>query len=660
MKRKVVKESAGCPILGLGILIVGLSTAPAFAEPRNLRLHGRTLVEAEDFSTPTERSLEKEFCETCSGKQSLSFFWRGDFIQFKVNVRRDCDFTVFLRTSSRTGSSLALERVGSDPDDVKRLAVFDAPNTEEWERYAYTNEVNLSLSAGTHLLRLENLVNGANIDYISFLAHSDAKVTIYQPPKNAGPDKNPLKGFCSGWWRPDDDYATVGFQYIEWGRLEPQDDEFDWDYVEEVLNRPGSAGRHLVLQFVVDWDGYEPIEKNYLGPSWLLERVGEHRGHAIAEDATSRAMRATKYNDPVFVAEAVEAIEALTAYFQDDPRVFVLQSGVLGFWAEWHTFPHDEWNPSASTKQTILNTYLANLPKDRFTQIRYPDETAVKPQAGIGYVNGSATLTDHGYDFGRKVQAGALWKNGPITGEWPPNVELPIWQRFFLTDDGPRFVQQARYTTLLMPEHKEILQKLPNWDPNATFLEMHQQLGYNLQVDEVRYERSDDGPLQLNVTLKNIGIAPFYANWNVQLALIHQFEVVDLIPVDVDLRRLQPGGSIQFNGVTKVSAPPKRIGRTDPIYQIGLRILQPEADAAKPTRWPLDARHVYVVLANDVHVMDGLWDSENALVGGWNVIGDVINPHQMNQLFPFAGEVRAVGQTKAEEAETDEKQAAEK
>ena len=43
-------------------------------------------------------------------------------------------------------------------------------------------------------------------------------------------------------------------------------------YVEDVLDRTGTRGRHLNLQFVVDWDFNEPIEKNYLGPDWVAEK----------------------------------------------------------------------------------------------------------------------------------------------------------------------------------------------------------------------------------------------------------------------------------------------------------------------------------------------------------------------------------------------------
>ena len=69
------------------------------------------------------------------------------------------------------------------------------------------------------------------------------KIVEYTYPKNDGPYKNPLKGWNTGWWK-DYDYASVGFQYIKWKDFEPTNDNFNYDYIEEVINRPGSVGRH--------------------------------------------------------------------------------------------------------------------------------------------------------------------------------------------------------------------------------------------------------------------------------------------------------------------------------------------------------------------------------------------------------------------------------
>ncbi|MEO1524696.1 MAG: DUF4832 domain-containing protein, partial [Planctomycetota bacterium] len=312
-------------------------------------------------------------------------------------------------------------------------------------------------------------------------------------------------------------------------------------------------------------------------------------------------------------------------------------------WSEWHTFPREDWSPNEETKRTLFNTYLENIASGSFTQIRYPNESSVEPQSRVGYTNGSATLTDHGYEFGDGIERGELWKNGPITGEWPPNVEQQYWQRFFLTDEGERFIQQARYSTLVVPEHKHIRTQLPDWNPDDRFLKMHRRLGYNFQVDRVRRQlRSGEG-IKLEFSLSNIGIAPFYPDWEVQLAILDHTgtNVLEVMVLDVDLRDLQPG---QTTWLKASSTKPLKRGNR---YQLGLRMIQPGADQAKPNAWKLDARNVYIALANEVPVLEGSWNKDDhSLRGGWNLIGDVTpstNP------FPFEGSTRPLKAISAQE-----------
>ena len=48
------------------------------------------------------------------------------------------------------------------------------------------------------------------------------------------------------------------FQYIKWKDFEPTNGNFNYDYIEEVINRPGSSGRHIILGFT-DWYGENEV-----------------------------------------------------------------------------------------------------------------------------------------------------------------------------------------------------------------------------------------------------------------------------------------------------------------------------------------------------------------------------------------------------------------
>lgn len=632
----------------VAVLIFGNILQEASAQTHQLRERGKTLVEGEDFGATSDDPPRIEENKLCSEGKALAYFWANSWFELKLDAPRMLNYTLSLRTSSEAGSRIEIQVVDASQKE-KSIATIDVPKTGSWTTYINTKDVTISLPGGAQILRFKNLDDGANIDYITFSAGDYDDVVAAQPNTNTGPGLNPMKGFNSGWWRPDEDHASVGFQYIEWRKLEPKDDEFNWDNVEEVLNRPGSKGKHFILQLAVDWDDWamdQPVgDSHYKGPDWLLEKVGENTGPAYPDDPDSRISRATRYNDPVFIEEATEAIEALLGHYKDDPRTFVVQVGVLGYWGEWHNYPRKDWSPTKSTKFAILNAYTKNLGTDGLTQVRYPDEPVAEPQSGMGYANGSATLTDHGHEFGEAIAKGELWKNGPIGGEWPPNVELKHFEKFFLSNEGKSFIDKGRYSTLLPPEGKKIVKQLPGWTPDGLFMEMHRQMGYNFQVKSVRHLVSVDDSQQthIEVDLHNAGIAPFYKDWDVQLAILktETSEVVGHIDVDTDIRKLGPGETISIAGSIAGSADEELDPNVD--YQIGIRILQPGADVVKDTAWGLDARNTYIVLANDVAVIEGVWNEQaeapndrNALLGGWNIL-DSIERRQPVRHQPLAG-----------------------
>ena len=580
---------------------------------------GTIVIEAEDFSAVSGMNGPvAEFCAHCSGQATLGSYSFDTWFELEVETIQLLNYEISFRSASATGTLIDVLLVDSFGAE-KSLEQITVPETGSFTDYTDTASITVSLAPGTHTLRFKNLQISANIDSVSFTAGSESEINVVAPATNAGPDINPLKGWTSGWWRENEDHASVGFQYIEWGRFEPVDDQFDYDYVEGVLNRHGTNGRHFIVQFVCDWDGYEVLEDNYLGPQWLLDIVGERVGLRDPQNPDSGMIRATNYDHPVFISEAIEAIHELQNHYRNDERTFVIQVGVLGLWAEWHTFPREDWEPAVATKLAILDAYFANIGEMQ-TQVRYPDEPVNIPRPQMGYTNGSVVPTPHGYEFGESIQPEMLWENGPVGGEWPPNVEQVYWENFFNTDEGFDFLDQAGYSTVLPPKVDEIAAMVPGFDEQGRFMDMHRHLGYNFQVSEIRYLESANGsgPVHFEVDLHNVGIAPFYLNWDLQFAVLDATgDVVELIESDADVRSIGPGQFVTLSGSSCVQLVPSQS------YRLGLRLLQPGAESGKTEPWQLNARNTYVVLANEVEVVEGSWDSSNALQGGWNVVANI-------------------------------------
>lgn len=521
-------------------------------------------------------------------------------------------------------------------------------------------------------------------DNAGVTAASRNELVSTRPSINDGPNKNPLKGFNSGWWNPgQEDWASIGYQAIEWRDFERCVDEngqalrfqtyercnnnWDWAEIERTIERAGSSGRHIVLQLVLDLPGKaEEVDaptgivtrrQGYAGPEWLRSIGGER------VDPNRPGYSATNYDDLFIQEQAVEAIQALVSRYGDDPRVFIIQTGILGFYGEWQTYPYDgqvrsenpqglDWSPSPATMDNILGTYLSELNiasglraltdfTGTYTQVRYPNQEAnvAREGPGIGYVNGYVVQTRHGEEFGEEIgdPERQLWKNGPIGGEWPPSNKETLtienadaeqeckenrpgdtrncWE-LFLDEDGEEFIRNGHYTHVLPPENPERRVDITaaGWKGDSRFMRLHKLFGYNFQVEEVRHSATTSGYTYVEVDLGNVGIAPFYGDWDLELAVLDATtkDKVGSVVVDTDIRALGPDEK------TTVSATIDAQTVSGGAYEIALRIQQPnELLAAK-----LDPRNLYVVLANDVDVVDGAWDND-ALVGGWNILDDL-------------------------------------
>ena len=156
-------------------------------------------------------------------------------------------------------------------------------------------------------------------------------------------------------------------------------------------------------------------------------------------------------------------------------------------------------------------------------------------------------------------------------------------------------------------------------------MEMHRRMGYNYQINQATFPVSSNTSdlFLFRLSLANIGVAPFYFNWDVQVALLNRAnDIVAMSTVGYDTRDLQPRQTVELTAELNLS----QINPDE--YAVALRVVQPGADREKPTLqkdlWrKLDARNTYIEFANDIDVIVGEWNDSTELKGGWSILGSV-------------------------------------
>jgi hypothetical protein len=436
-------------------------------------------------------------------------------------------------------------------------------------------------------------------------------------PANAGPDRNPHKGWNSD-RNKNQPESSVGFQYLSWKVFEPTNGKFDYNKVEELLAKDGTKGKHFVLRLYCEWH-HRDNESNC--PSWIYNEVGVPR---LSGDNGSAL---TDFNDPRYLDEAVQAIQALAERYDGDPRVHAFQMGVLGCWGEWHdcSFKQNgvDYEISDVSKERILQAYKTYFKKSPI-QGRYPWREPLKSAGFIGYHNDFFIPNNkHSNEFDAALAAGGQWQNGPIGGEVPPRSSSQATSEraaLYTTSAGKAMIETGHYSTMNVGS---TYRALPGETYYTDYMRLHRMMGYNFRIDQALFaENVSTATSGVTVQLdgRNVGVAPLYHPWDVEFALLNsQGQVVSRAAPDtqIDLSAVNPGDAFSMTAFVSMSGVP--VGS----YQLAVRLIQPDAGVAKTSPWKLDARNAYIVFANNLPVIDGQWDSGNRLVGGWSVLGPV-------------------------------------
>jgi len=276
---------------------------------------------------------------------------------------------------------------------------------------------------------------------------------------------------------------------------------------------------------------------------------------------TPGASLSPDYNDPKLLNALDNFIKALGKRYDGDPRIAFITVGLIGFWGEWHTWPMDGstqetsllkarpdpteeiWMPSDANQLRILKDFDAAFNTTRLL-VRYP---MVKPGSqdaapglripylsttlNIGYHDDSfAYETMYGKDWyfmGKMEWSGALnkWMTEPVGGELRPEIQLGIWldsprsdtEDFSTTVDGTHaswLIAHAIFISSTMKAGSAVYDRA---------LAGARRLGYEFYVSSIKLsDISVSDPFQVDLHLQNMGVAPFYYNWQVQLGVLNK------------------------------------------------------------------------------------------------------------------------------------------
>ena len=320
--------------------------------------------------------------------------------------------------------------------------------------------------------------------------------------------ENPLRGFYTNydWGEPVYDFpASLEFAYIPLSELMSGPSNFTFDTgLEPRLVAAEQRAHQLILRPYIDYPNKASGLPTFLEDQVEMRSYSDHGG-GMSPD----------YNNSQLRAALSSFIQAFGQAYDGDNRIAVIQLGLLGFWGEWHTWPHSEWFPGDEYLTEILDTYDQSF-NHTLLQVRYP--VANSPELKIGFHDDSfahSTIGDvEWYFHPRLVASGAdeHWKNAPIGGELRPEVQQSIFEENS-NSQHQNFSQcvEATHASMLL-NYAAFSGGLNSTNETKNAEKAALSLGYALHVSHANLSNN-----QLNLTIENRGVAPFYYPLSVQL-----------------------------------------------------------------------------------------------------------------------------------------------
>lgn len=365
----------------------------------------------------------------------------------------------------------------------------------------------------------------------------DGWVTV-RPVEFTGAINNPLKGFRD--YKPGG-YGLLQRQYIKWSEIEAAAGDGVGRILAHTNRVTETKGRRfedlnvkLVPRVYLDWNGTPG------------------RQHWPAD------LPAFDYDSPAFQERLARLVAKLGEAWDNDPRIFAVQMGLIGHFGEHH---HPA--PTAAQRRLLTEAFRRAF-RHKPVLVRHNDPEFMAAGFGI-YYDTFANIAREPPDGPRDQfpwQAThvhrEVWKRAPVEGEVEYN-----WQKqresarpaetFGRTPDETMTV--PAYRRYMVDKFRRYHASYLGWisgyndaDPAvlAGAAELQEAFGYRFVLESATYPlavRPGDR-LVVKLTVRNAGSAPFYLDWPVAVALLDPAsrKPVWSAPLDdVDLRRWLPG-----------------------------------------------------------------------------------------------------------------------
>jgi hypothetical protein len=406
------------------------------------------------------------------------------------------------------------------------------------------------------------VVDATTVDAVVGEVSADALVTVTlaETPEAF---RNPMKGFRPSRYIgdaafPDGEYVSTYKHYVPYSALESSAADGaqkikDWSDANWSGLR--AQNRKVIPRVVIAYPG-----------------TGEYWGD-LPNDGTP-----AEWATPALKARLVAFVAKLGQAWDDDPRVAAVEMGLWGKWGEHNIYPDQVAGSDripADFQQALGDAFNAAF-KNKKVMVRYPNTFANDANVGF-YWDSFALPDDDNAAGGAGMVTRDVWATRMMSGEvaydWGDQSHLGGSPNGTLSSTANTDYVIGYVARLHASSLGWIAQYTPdNGAVSGNAARLQKALGYRFTIKQATFNTTSaaGGALDVSLTVANVGNAPFYYAWPVEVSLLGADRSVAWRGTfaGADIRQWMPGSSTVVHG----SFTPTVGGGT---YTLAVAILDP-------------------------------------------------------------------------------------
>lgn len=358
---------------------------------------------------------------------------------------------------------------------------------------------------------------------------------------------------------------------VYWGRVEKKRGVYDFSQFDAGLAQAEALGGKFSFRVMAwcpgCWMEHNPYssDKPPATPRWLPKQKVPASADQIYRDSPPPS-----WNSATYLDRWRKLMMQLGKRYDADPRLGTIDIGGYGAYGEWHTNGFGKPITVANAKK-VVDAVLDAFPHHKVlinSMIPSYVLPALKMSPRVGLRQDCLGSSQMGWTFDAYDRIRTRWKKAPVVTEWCHSGDTTIERGAAQVTKYHVSMTSSGNAPLLYADMTELQCK--------AWVDAAKHAGYRYQLDSVTSANawSGDTAGPVTVTFDNVGSAPTYDRWRVELRLLRgDGTVAATAPFPADLRKVLPGtksftGSVAFPGV-------------DPgVYTLALAVVDPSGYAA--------------------------------------------------------------------------------